>query len=343
MADTSPLEVASNSDWLPHAFTPDGRRLTAVLVPPDLRAKLTFLTDSYFKGAVRKDSFETGALTAATASGARVPLNFIFNTSFCCSTLLARALEVPGCSASLKEPNILVNIAERLIGDDSGQVEGELELALRLLERPFGSASTIIAKPSNFANRLLEPILDRRAQSRAVLLYSDAGTFLRSIAKRGLSARINARRLYRNLAAWTSLDFGFSSDDLLEQTDLQIAALAWLMQIAHFQSVLARWGPKRVVLIEAADFLAEPARVLDRIQSLFGLGLEAEQIAGIVNGPIFRKHSKFSEVDYDVRRQDEDQKALAQVHSDELEMVIQWLDVVADHCGVRIRTLSADR
>ena len=176
-----------------------------------------------------------------------------------------------------------------------------------------------------------------------MLLYSDAGTFLRSIAKRGLSARINARRLYRNLAAWTSLDFGFSGDDLLEQTDLQIAALAWLMQIAHFQSVLAKWGPKRVVLIEAADLLAEPARVLDRIQSLFGLGFEAEQIAGIVNGPIFRKHSKFSEVDYDVRRQDEDQKALAQVHSDELEMVIQWLDVVADHCGVRIRTLSADR
>jgi hypothetical protein len=328
--------MALDTEWLPHAFEPDGRHLTAVFVPRELRAKLAFLTDGYFKGAFRKATFDTDSLASACGSAPTAPIHFIFNTSFCCSTLLAKALDVPGISSSLKEPNILVNVAERLIGAGTREASAELELALRLLERPFARGEKVIAKPSNFANRLLEPILELRPESRAALLYSDAATFLRSIAKRGLVSRINARRLYQNLAAWTSLQFGFSGEEMLQQTDLQIAALAWLMQIAHFQAVADRWGTDRVRLVDAADLLANPASVLDRAQSLFDLGLNERQIATIVAGPVFKKHSKFSEVDYDPSTRERDHAALAKVHAEELEMVLQWLDAVAGHCGVLI-------
>jgi len=228
-AEMSAREVALDAAWLPHAFGPDGQHLTAVFVPRELRANLLFLSDGQFRGAFRKATFAAESLASACVAAPKAPIHFIFNTSFCCSTLLANALDAPGLSASLREPNILVNVAERLIGDPM-LGNAELELALRMLERPLATGEQVIVKPSNFANRLLEPVLELRPESRAVLLYSDAATYLRSIVKRGLVARINARKLYQNAASWTSLDFGFSGEDAFRQTDLQIAALAWLVQ-----------------------------------------------------------------------------------------------------------------
>jgi len=336
-ADLSVRDIALDPEWLPHAFEGDGQRLTSVFVPKATRASLLFLSDGHYRGEFRKETFPAAALASEVVVAGQAPLHFIFNTSFCCSTLLAKALEVPGLSASLREPNILVDVAERLIEAGTGQNALQLELALRLLERPLTRSETIIVKPSNFANRLLEPVLALREGSRAVLLYSDAGTFLRSVLKRGLLARINARRLYQNLVAWTCLQFGFSDCETFQQSDLQIASLAWLMQIAHFQSIVDRFGPERVMVVDAADLLSEPATTLRRVQSLFELNLNDRQVSEIVGGPAFSKHSKSSTVDYSPSARERDHEALMQVHGEELRMVLQWLDAVAAHLGVSLR------
>lgn len=326
-------DVALDPEWLPHAFERDGLDLTSVCVPRTARSDLLFLSDGHFKGEFRKATFPAAAVASEAAAAGHAPLHFIFHTSFCCSTLLAKALEVPGVSEILMEPNVLVDITERSIGE-------ELALALRLLERPFAGGEKLIVKPSNFANRLLEPALAIRPESRAVLLYSDAGTFLRSVIKRGLLGRINARKLYRTLAAWSSLSFGFSAEETFEQTDLQIAALAWLMQIAHFQSAAHRLG-KRVMFMDAAHLLAEPATTLHRVQSFLELGLDERQLAGIVDGPVFSTHSKSSDVDYDAGARACDHDALLRTHGEELDMVLQWLNAVAGHLGVPLWPAAA--
>jgi len=340
-AALSARDVALDPQWLPHAFDGNGRHLTSVFVPRTARANLLFLSDGHYRGAFRKETFPAAAVASEVAAAGQAPLHFIFNTSFCCSTLLARALEVTRVSESLREPNILVDVAARLIETPGGQNGPELELALRLLERPLESNEAIIVKPSNFANRLLEPVLALRKSSRAVLLYSDVGTYLRSVLKRGLLARINARRLYQNLVAWTELEFGFSDDETFQQSDLQVAALAWLMQIAHFQAIADRLGPKRVTVVDAADLLSEPATILQQVQSLFGLDLDDGQLSEIVKGPAFAKHSKSSNVDYNPEARERDHEALMQLHGEELAMVLQWLDAVAAHLGVPLRPATA--
>jgi hypothetical protein len=336
-------DVALDPEWLPHAFDGDGQHLTSVFVPRDARAGLVFLSDGHYRGDFRKATFPTDAVASEAAAAEQAPLHFIFNTSFCCSTLLAKALEVPGISASLMEPSILVKVAERLIRDGAEQNALQLELALRLLERPLGRGETMIVKSSNFANRLVEPVLALHPESRAVLLYSDAGTFLRSILKRGLVARINARKLYSNLAAWTLLEFGFSDEEIFQQSDLQIAGLAWLMQIAHFQSIADRLGHERVIVVDAADLLGDPATTLQRVEYFFGLNLDERQVARIVGGPVFSKHSKSVEVDYSASARERDHEALMEVHGEELGMVVQWLEAVANHIGVALRPAVPSR
>jgi hypothetical protein len=292
-----------------------------------------FLSDEHFAGNFQKVAHPASAIAAQVANAAQAPMHFIFHTAFCCSTLMLKALDVPGCTFGLKEPDVLINLANRFIRSDDRPNRDRLALVLRLLSRPFEAGETIIVKPTNFANRLAIPILEARPDSRAVLLYSDVRPLLRSILKRGMWGRIWGRRLFRSAAAWSSLDFGFSQEETFVLTDLQALALAWLMQIHHFTEVARRMGD-RVMLVDSVDFLANPARTLRRVSDLFKLNLAESEIAEIVNGPTFARHSKFSDLDYGRQERAADQNAAEAAHSEELEMVVKWVGAVAAHLGV---------
>src|SRR5439155_23357637 len=145
-----------------------------------------------------------------------------------------------------------------------------------------------------------------RPDARAILLYSDVATFLGSLLKRGMWGRITGRKLYNQLAGWSPLNFGFDAAELLEQTDVQIAALAWLAQIHHFDAIAKEFGPDRVMVLDSAELIADPATALQRTQALFGLKLDRAEIESIANGPAFSKHSKFGDRDYSAKVREQD-------------------------------------
>src|SRR5205085_7809480 len=95
--------VAADPDWLPHSFDASGDALTFVHVPRGARDKLTFLSDEHYKGQFAKQSFPFASVSSIAEQPARAPLHFIFHSSFCCSTLLAKALDLPGQSLALRE------------------------------------------------------------------------------------------------------------------------------------------------------------------------------------------------------------------------------------------------
>lgn len=337
MSKVTARAVATDPEWLPHTYDVEGTNLTSVHVPGAARAGLMFLSDEHFAGNFRKETFPAAAIAAEAASAARAPIHFIFHTSFCCSTLFAKALDVPGLTSVLKEPDVLINLANRLIRNDDAANRQRLELVLRLLERPLSPGETTIVKPTNFSNRLLDLSLALRPNARAVLLYSDVETFLRSLLKRGMFGRIFGRQLFNQLSGWSPLKFGYDPRQLLEQTDVQIAALAWLMQMHHFDAISRAFGPDRVMLLDSATLLADPAEAIDKAQTLFGLGLDRAQVDAIASGPVFSKHSKFSDRDYSAEAREEEHKAATEAHSEELGMVVQWIEAVAAQVGAPLR------
>lgn len=337
MTQASVRDVALDPEWIPHTYDREGSQLTSVYVPREARSQLMFLSDEHFAGNFAKVSFPAAAVAAEVKEAERAPIHFIFHTSFCCSTLLAKALDVPGTSAALKEPDVLIHLANRLIRSEDQPNRGRVELILRLLERPLAPGETVIVKPTNFANRLVDVMLASRPQARAILLYSDVETFLRSLLKRGMWGRITGRKLFNQLSAWSPLRFGYDPAELFEQTDVQIAALAWLMQIHHFDSIARAFGPDRVMVLDSADLLAEPAAALHRAQSLFGLNLDKDQVAKIAAGPVFSKHSKFTDRDYDSAVRERDHQAVTDAHAEELAMVVQWIGAVAAQLGAPLK------
>jgi len=336
MASPSLPDVVADPDWIPHTFDAGGTNLTFVHVPRAARADLMFLSDEHFAGNFAKAVFPAAAVEAEIGDTPGAPMHFIFHTSFCCSTLLANALDVPGATSVLKEPDVLINLANRLIRSDDQANRQRLELVLRLLGRPFAPGDTIIVKPTNFANRLLENVLAQRPGSKAVLLHSDVETFLRSLLKRGMFGRIFGRKLFSQLRSWSPLDFGYGADELLQLTDVQTTALAWLMQIHHFDA-MARAFKDRVVVLDSPALLADPAAAIDKVQTLFELGLGQSQIQAIATGPVFSKHSKFSDRDYSTHAREKEHKAATETHAEELEMVVKWIEAVASQIGAPLR------
>jgi len=214
MASATARHVALDPDWLPHTYDMSGANLTLVHVPPEARQELMFLSDEHFAGKFPKIAFPMSAVEAELGEAPRRSLHFLFHTSFCCSTLLARALEIPGVSTALREPDVFINLGNRLIRSDDQANRERLELVLRLFERAGRPGEAVVVKPSNFGNRLIDLILAQRPQSRGVLLYSDAGTYLRSLLKRGMFGRIFGRKLFNQISAWSPVDYGFSSAEL---------------------------------------------------------------------------------------------------------------------------------
>ncbi len=336
MTDASPRDLALDPEWLPHTFGPDGSELTFVRVPRAEHERLMFLSEEHYAGKFAKRTEPAAAMAAAAKAASEAPLHFIFHTAFCGSTLLVRALDLPGRTAGLKEPDVLINIANRLTNSDDRANRDRLRLVLGLLARPFGPGESVIVKPTNFANRLLLPALEERPEARAVLLFSDLPTLLRSLVKRGIWGRIWARRLYRSAAAWTSLDPGYDAGELFELTDLQVAGLAWLMQVRHFDEA-ARRLPDRTMVIDSADFLAGPAETVRQVAGFFGIAIDAAEAKAIAAGPVFSRHSKFTQRDYSVEAREAEHDAAIAAHGEEIDMVVKWVEAVAAHCGTPLR------
>ena len=184
MASGTARDVALDPKWLPHTFDLSGEKLTLAFVPRQSHRELMFLSDEHFADNFQKVTHPAAAIASQVAEARQAPIHFIFHTAFCCSTLMLKAIDIPGRTLGLKEPDVLINLANRFIrSDDQGNGE-RLDLVLHLLARPFEAGESIIVKPTNFANRLAMPVLEARPDSRAVLLYSDVRPLLRSILKR---------------------------------------------------------------------------------------------------------------------------------------------------------------
>ncbi|WP_129794472.1 hypothetical protein [Sphingosinicella sp. CPCC 101087] len=326
--------VATDPQWLPHTFGPDGSRLTSVFVPRAKHQELMFLTDDHYLNHYAKAELPADAVGREIGDAATAPLHFIFHTAFCCSTLMVKALDIPGRSVGLKEPEILINVANRIARSDDAANRQRLALVLRLLARPYAPGETVIVKPSNSANRIVLPALEMLPQARAVLMHSDLPTLLRSVAKRGMWGRRWARKVFRNVSAWSSLQLGYEPGELFELTDLQVAGLTWLMQVHHFGEVARRMG-SRVMVLEGAELIRDPSPVLGRAAALFALELDEPSLSAIANGSVFSRHSKFAQRDYSVDAREAEHDAAVAAHGEEIDLVVKWVEAVAAHCGVR--------
>lgn len=334
----APFQVL-DAAWLPFTYDQRQDSLTFVHLPRQRQRDTVFLDQRFLAQEPQTSPIPVRHLPIAEVQCAGGPLHFIFHTGFCCSTLLARALDIPGISMGLKEPAI-VSFMARLwatLGRRTAAGALALDAVLALLARPLLPGETQVVKASNDCNHIIADVLRARPEARALLLYSDLDAFLRAIVRRGEPGRQFARQTFHQYWKAIPLDLQFTTDDLMLQTDLRMAAHAWLMQLAFMSAVAERFGPQRVRIINSDALLTDKAGAMLRLSEFFDLDLSAPEAIAIANGPTFSEHAKnhgrpFDADDYRIQH--------AETHArfgDEIAMVLQWAQSLATRANAPLR------
>ena len=319
--------VTSAPEWLPHCFDESGSMLSFYWVPVDERRRLPFLRPDWFGDECQCTSVPVDDLAAELAGTPAVPLHFIFHTAFCGSTLLLNALDALDGCAGLKEPSVFTNLAHRLNCGENFARTGRLELVLRLLSHPLDQRRTIVAKPACFATPLMPAIMQSTPSARAVLLFSDVRTFLLSVAKRGHSGQAWGRQAFIRGLRDGAVRFRYTVAELLEQTDLRAAGLAWLMRVHDLRRMAAEFGPDRAMLLNVADFLGSPRETLGKVADFLQIATDETALSRVAESEVFSRHSKEGR-GYCVDQRRAELDAARSAHG-EVEGVALWVEKVA--------------
>jgi hypothetical protein len=257
------------------------------------------------------------------------PVNYVFHTAFCCSTLLARALDVDGTSFALKEPPLMLTLADlkrygRPVTRDVARWQALVRFVLRAMAKPFEDGESVLIKPTNVANNLLADVLARPGTGGVVLLYSSLESFLVSVLKEGEPGRAFVRTVFNVISRDTSRLSGLSHQELMRMTDLQVAALVWHIQIEHYLRILAAFPRAELRTLDCEVLLADPTAALRRIARLMQLELTETAIDNIVSGPAFARDSKTSCRDYDAAVRSREYDRVRALYRKEIAMTLEW-------------------
>jgi hypothetical protein len=234
------------------------------------------------------------AFRLVTGGAARERMNFIWHTSYCCSTAIASALDVPGRNLSIFEPQILVSVASARRESDrmrGGDITWLSDAVFRLLCLHRQDGESITVKPAPVSNYLV-PDAAAKTGGKMLFLYCDCRSFLLASMRYGENRRRTVRHLFNTIRHDGGSARQWTADSIAGLTDLEIAALAWQLQIARFAEYLSRYGD-RTASLDCEAFLRRPAETLRSIWRFLELPGDAEESEALRDHSFFARHAKF--------------------------------------------------
>lgn len=327
-------DLLNDPRWLPVHFDMGQDTLTFLKTSRDALSKGAFLDQRFF---LPNDQFQSVRLTQALqADIKRQPISWIFHSAFCASTLMARALDVPGKTLALKEPDILMQLSNtfrmaRRANQDTRDIERVRDIIFALLSRRFTSEERILIKPTNPANYLLQDVLSQG--ENALLMTSDLETFLTSILRKGEDGAAFMRVLYNIYTLDGTGLSKISERDALRFTDLQVAAIIWQHQHEDLTAA-ARAYPDQTRAIDGLAFPPDRLEYMRATSDFLDLKLTDTDLETNANGPVFARNAKFSDQTFDPTERDAQNARLQDTFAERLKNTIGWqskLDLGRDY------------
>lgn len=310
----------------------DARWFAADLHVPDRRFAMRLLDESVIERSSFLDTRleappgETEPLTVADATAAaaglpRAPVGWIFHTSFCASTLLARCLHVAPHTVALKEPLVLRRLSDARHAGWS--LDGLVAPSLALLARPWRAAGAVVIKPTHVALNVAADLMAAMPDSRAVVVTSSLADFLVSNLKKPPGSQAKIPLLVER--ALRATGFGERLSPVGRQPpDLICAAgLQWAAQQEEVRALVAAAGP-RVRVLDMQPMLGDLVGAATVCAAWLGLALPAEALAAHVRDA-GQRNAKAVDVPMDPERRAYEAGIVVQRHRDALVRAGEWL------------------
>lgn len=289
----------------PHVFAVDldvrNRRVMFLRFEADVLERSVFLDNRIAAPlesatAVALDDVAHARFPGATPS-------FLFHTSFCCSTLLARALHVPPRAVALKEPLLPRRLAD---ARHAGLAVTELVApSVALLARPWAEGGRVLIKPTHAALNLAVDLLAAGPSAPALLLYGTLEDFLISNCKKPPETQAKVGPLAQRALAATRYGDRLAPD-AAPQTFHQLVALQWCAQLALALEVFESPHAARLRSLRELDLLRDPdaiqAACVAHLQLPIDEAARRERLAAAVG-----EHAKAPGVRYDAANRTREQ------------------------------------
>jgi hypothetical protein len=264
----------------------DARWFAADLHVPDRRFTLRWLDEdviarsSFLDTRIEAPPDPGVAVDAAAVDAAALPaapVGWLFHTSFCASTLLARCLHLAPAAIALKEPLMLRRLSDaRHAG---WALDGLVAPVVALLARPWHAGGAVVIKPTHVALNLAADLLGATPGSRALIVTSSLADFLISNLKKSPESQAKIPLLVERALRAT----GFAArlpDAAQRPPDLICAAgLQWAAQQELVRDVIAAVGAERVRVLDLEPLLADLPAAAAASARWLGLAVPTDAIA----------------------------------------------------------------
>lgn len=326
MSNMKTPDIVADARWLPHHLDMAKRSVTFG------RFERATLSNASFADYRIKEAAQSWAdvsfdeLFAADGLDRTKKPVFLFHTSYCCSTLLSRALDKPGRALALREPEIMMGLsnAYRMAQSQSDRETADRlrDVLLALIARPHIGDERVVVKPTNAANNIIPIITGQKIP--VILLYGDLRGFLASVIKKGDPCKTIIRQIYRVFAMDNMGVSAIPQRDALALTDLQIAALVWRHQVELFNAILHDPARASARSLDFRTLLNKPAETLLASSNHLGLGLNEDICKVVASSELFRKDAKDTNLTYDAARRTDEERALMDQHAEALDLIENW-------------------
>lgn len=206
---------------------------------------------------------------------------FIFHMAFCGSSLLSNLIASQTPSLVLREPNILVNIANNEFSVANGSAETQVQMSLKFVLNElstFGNHSFegVVIKPSNWVNTLLPTILSSgiSTTSHALFVTITEREFLRTVFFGGRSRMEFILRFSSHIVNAIEDGKAVLTEAIGDNTD-PFATVARLTSLSHkVQTMLFEYAAnerlwKRVGSVDFSEITSEPEFSLMKACDIF--------------------------------------------------------------------------
>lgn len=321
VVDIPVATLLADATWFPDALDLRDGAVSFVHSDRATLAAQPFLDERWERSAASRRRVGARDIAAHLAPQP-AQLSFVWHTAFCASTAITQALDRDGASLCLREPDMLMGLSElkrqKLLAPQFAQA------MFQLLARRHQPDENILIKPSNASNNLL-PEAIKLTQGRMLVLYSDCRSFLISVAKRSEKGRSFVRRLFNQIAADNYDLANWPLTKLFELSDLEIAALAWHMQIAQFLRSWPQIEGGRIASLDCDAFFAAPEQTLGALDTFFGLNLGPEHVVRLLEDGLLGRDSKLRPGrDFALTKREQENAEMARQIGPVLDDIVAW-------------------
>ena len=241
---------------------------------------------------------------------------WLFHTSFCASTLLARALHVAPHTVCLKEPFLLRRLAD---ARKSGwPVDGLLERSVHLLGRPWHPGAAVVIKPTHVALNLAVDLMRATPDSRGVIMTSGLVDFMISNLKKLAESQAKIPELVKRALLASGLNVTAQPPDLI-----CASALQWAAQRELMWQVIETLGD-RVRPLDAEPFLADVVGGVRACASWLQLGIPDAALVAHATAAASR-HAKAETASYSPAQRAHEATEVAAAFGPRLAFARDWL------------------